>query len=226
MYSIYNKTRAYIFRLLDAKCGTETERMKYFSSFISDYNFDSFLDLGCGKGLLFDNLASFDKSDFLVGVDLLKFRKRKHQHVIASATKLPFRNSVFSLVTAFSLVEHIPKVEREMFYKEAKRVIKKGGIFMIQLPNRYFVIESHTYFPFFGFLPSSMHSFAYRQEYVAVPSLKEVTCSLRRHGFEVCNIEKYEGSFLPFPRFLSRIGFFLLFPMGYIIHTRTKSGGD
>ena len=113
-----------------------------------------------------------------------------------------------------------------MFYKEAKRVIKKKGIFVIQLPNRYFIIESHTYFPFFGFLPSNMHSFAYRHEYVSVPSLKEVTCSLRRHGFEVYNIEKYEGSFLPFPRFLSRIGFFLLFPMGYIIHTRAKDGGD
>lgn len=223
MYNVYNRTRAYLFRLLDAKFGTEAERMKYFFSFISNYDFDSFLDLGCGKGLLFDNLASFDKTDFLVGVDLLKFRNRKYQHVIASATKLPFRNSVFSLVTAFSLVEHIPKIEREMFYKEAKRVIRKRGIFVVQFPNRYFIIESHTYFPFFGFLPSSMHSFAYRREYVAVPSLKEVSYFLKKHGFEICNIEKYEGPFLPFPRFLSKIGFFLLFPMGYIIHTRAKS---
>jgi len=226
MYNIYNRTRAYLFRLLDAKFGTERERMKYFFSFFSNYDFDSFLDLGCGKGLLFDNFASFDKAKLLVGVDLMKVRKRHYQHVVASATKLPFKNSVFSLVTAFSLIEHIPKAERAVFYKETKRVIKKEGIFVIQFPNRYFIIESHTYFPFFGFLPSNMHSFAYRQEYVAVPSLKEVTCSLRRYGFEIYNIEKYEGSFLPFPRFLSKIGFFLLFPMGYIIHTRTKSGGD
>jgi SAM-dependent methyltransferase len=223
MYNIYNRTRAYLFRLLDAKFGTETERIRYFFSFISSYDFDSLLDLGCGKGLLFDNIARFDKAKLLIGVDLMKVRKRQYQHVVASATKLPFKNSVFSLVTAFSLIEHIPKVEREMFYKEAKRVMKKEGIFVIQFPNRYFIIESHTYFPFFGFLPSNMHSFAYRKEYVAVPSLKEVAYSLKEHGFETYNIEKYEGPFLPFPRFLSKLGFFALFPMGYILHTRAKS---
>lgn len=198
--------------------------MKYFSSFISDYNFDSLLDIGCGKGLLFDNIASLDKSKLLVGVDLMKKLRGQYQHVVASATRLPFKNSAFSLVTAFSLIEHIPKAQREMFYREMKRVIRKEGIFMIQLPNRYFIIESHTYLPFFGFLPSSIHSFAYRGGYVAVPSLKVVVCSLKEYGFEACSVEKYEAPFLPFGRFLSKIGLFRLFPMGYIIHARAKGG--
>jgi ubiquinone/menaquinone biosynthesis C-methylase UbiE len=158
MYSIYNRTRAYLFRLLDANFGTETERMKYFSSFVSDYEFDSLLDLGCGKGLLFDSIASSDKTKFLVGIDLMKVHKRKHPHVVASATKLPFRDSIFSLVAAFSLIEHIPKDERKMFYKEAKRVMKKRGIFVIQFPNGYFIIESHTFFPFFWF-PAFKYAF-------------------------------------------------------------------
>jgi SAM-dependent methyltransferase len=226
MYSIYNRTRAYLFRLLDAKFGTETERMKYFFSFISNYDFDLFLDLGCGKGLLFDNITNLGKDKLLIGIDLMKARKNRYQHIVASATRLPFRNDVFSLVTAFSLIEHIPKTERKIFYNEAKRVMKKKGIFVIQFPNRYFVIESHTYFPLFGFLPSNMHQFAYRKEYVAVPSLKEVAGSLKEHGFKTYNIEKYEGPFLPFPRFLTKIGFFILFPMGYIIHARAKSESD
>jgi len=196
--------------------------MKYFSSFISKYDFDSLLDVGCGKGLLFNNVASINKFKLLVGVDLIKNRKRQYQHVVADATRLPFKNSVFSLVTAFSLIEHIPKAKRKMFYKEMKRVVKKEGIFVIQFPNRYFIIESHTYLPFFGFLPSSMHSFAYRGGYVAVPSLKVIIRSLKEHGFEVHNVEKYEGLFLPFGRFLSKIGFFHLFPMGYIIHAQAK----
>ena len=200
------------------------ERMKYFSSFISNYDFDSLLDVGCGKGLLFDNIVGRNKSNLLVGVDLMKNRKGQYQHVVADATRLSFKNSAFSLVTAFSLIEHIPKVEREMFYNEVKRVIKKRGIFVIQFPNRYFIIESHTYLPFFGFLPSSMHSFAYRGAYVAVPSLKVVIRSLKEQQFEVCNIEKYKAPFLPFGRFLSKIGFFRLFPMGYIIHARIKGG--
>ncbi len=198
------------------------ERIKYYASFISNYDFDSLLDVGCGKGLLFDYIVGYDKSKLLVGVDLMKNHTGRYQHVVADATRLPFKNSVFSLVTALSLIEHIPKDERKMFYKEVKRVIKNKGIFVIQLPNRYFIIESHTYLPFFGFLPSSMHSFAYRGEYVAVPSLKVAVETLKEYGFEVCNVEKYEAPFLPFESFLSKIGLFRLFPMGYIIHARAK----
>lgn len=226
MYNAYNRIRAYLFRLLNAKFGTESERMKYYSSFISNYDFDSLLDVGCGKGLLFNNIVSICKSKLLVGVDLMKNHKGQYQHVVADATRLPFKNSAFSLVTAFSLLEHTPKAERKIFYKEMKRVVKKEGIFVIQLPNRYFIIESHTYLPFFGFLPSSMHSFAYRGGYVAVPSLEVVIHSLKEHGFKVYNVEKYEGRFLPFGRFLSKIGFFHLLPMGYMIHVRVKGGNN
>jgi len=200
--------------------------MKYFFSFISNYDFSFLLDLGCGKGLLFDNIVRSDESKLLVGVDLIKNRKENYQHVVASAIRLPFKNDVFSLVTAFSLIEHIPKAERKMFYKEAKRVLKRKGIFAIQLPNRYFIIESHTYIPFFGFLPSSIHSFAYRGGYTAVPSLKNVIHSLKEYGFEIHYVKKYEAPFLPFGYFLGKIGLFRLFPMGYIICARVVEGGN
>jgi len=225
MYNIYNRIRAYLFGLLDAKFATETKRMAYFCSFISNYDFDSLLDLGCGKGMLFDNIVDPAKSKLLVGVDLTKNRKKQHQHIVADATKLPFKNTSFFMVTAFSLIEHITEDEREAFYKEAKRVIKSEGIFTVQLPNRYSIIESHTYLPFFGFLPSSMHSFAYRGEYVAVPSLKVVMNSLKKYRFEICDIKKYTGSFLPFGSFRGKIGLFWLFPMGYIIHAQANNQG-
>jgi SAM-dependent methyltransferase len=220
MYSIYNRIRAYLFSLLNTKVGTEIERMKYYFSFLSIYEFDSLLDLGCGKGLIFDVVAGFNKSKLLVGVDMTRGCKRKYQHIVADATRLPFKNRIFSLVTAFSLIEHIPAAKRDILYKESKRVLRQNGILAIQLPNRYFIIESHTYFPFFGFLPSSIHSFAYRGGYVAVPSLKNVVCSLKKSGFEVHDIKKCEAPFLPFGKFLSKIGLFHLLPMGYMIFTR------
>jgi SAM-dependent methyltransferase len=222
-YNTYNKIRAFLFRLLNTKFSTETERIRYFSSFISNYKFGSLLDVGCGKGLLFDNISCSDKSTLLVGVDLIKNRQRCYQHIVASVNELPFTDDVFSLVTAFSLLEHIPEAQRNMYYEEIRRVIKKEGAFVIQLPNRYAIIESHTYLPFFGFLPSNMHLFAYRNGYVAVPSLKVVIGSLKEHGFDVNRIEKYQAPFLPFGRFLSKIGLFRFFPMGYVIHSRAKS---
>jgi ubiquinone/menaquinone biosynthesis C-methylase UbiE len=215
-----------LFKLLDTKAGTEAKRMKYFFSFISDHSFDSIVDLGCGKGLIYNNIACSDQTALRTGIDLTRNSSKRYQHIVASATKLPFKDSVFSLVTAFSLIEHIPKAERACFYKEARRVMKRRGTFVIQFPNRYFVIESHTFLPFFGFLPSRMHSFAYRREYVAVPSLKEVTRSLEKYGFEKSNTEKYGSSFLPFPRFFSGIGFFNIWPMGYIVHTRKSEASD
>ena len=145
---------------------------------------------------------------------------KRYQHIVADATRLPFKNDAFSLVTAFSLLEHIPKTGRKQLYKEMQRVA--GKELVIQLPNRYFIIESHTFLPFFGFLPSNMHSFAYRGGYVAVPSLKNVVHSLKECGFGVHTIEKCEASFLPFGRLLSRTGLHRLFPVGYVIFARPE----
>ena len=173
--------------------------------------------------MLFDSIVGSDESE-LVGVDLIKNRKENYHHVVASAVRLPFKNNTFSLVTAFSILEHIPEAERKMFYKEAKRVLIGKGIFAIQLPNRYSIIESHTYLPFFGFLPSRMHSFAYRGGYTAVPSLKNVIHFMKEYGFEISDVKKYEAPFLPFGYFLGKIGLFHLFPMGYIICARLAKG--
>lgn len=196
--------------------------MRYFSSFVTKYHFDSILDAGCGKGLLFDNIDNFDESKLLIGVDLQRKKGKRYQHIVADATRLPFKNGTFSLVTAFSLLEHIPKTDRKQFYKEMQRVAGDAGTLVIQLPNRYFIIESHTFLPFFGFLPSNMHSFAYRGGYVAVPSLKNVVHSLKDCGFGVRTVEKCEASFLPFGRLLSRTGLHRLFPVGYVIFARPE----
>ena len=213
MYNIYNRIRAYLFGLLDAKFATETERMAYFCSFISNYDFDSLLDLGCGKGMLFDNIVDPAKSKLLVGVDLTKNSKKHHQHIVADATKLPFKILLFSWSLFLVSWSILPKMKGKR-YTEMTRVIKKEGIFTVRLPNRYSIIESHTYLPFFGFLPSNIHSFAYTGEYVAVPSLKVVIESLKKYRFEICDIKKYMGSFIPFGSFLGKIGLFRLFPMG------------
>jgi ubiquinone/menaquinone biosynthesis C-methylase UbiE len=228
MYSVYTRLREHLFRLLDAKFGIETERAMYFAAFIRS-PVESLLDLGCGIGLLFNVIKNPNKFSLLIGVDLKKGRNNKYQHVVADAIRIPFKASTFSLVTAFSLIEHVPENERESLYKNVKRVIKKKGTLLIQLPNRYALIESHTFLPLFGFLPSRMHSFAYREEaYVSVPSLKALISSLKKNGFHVYDIEKYDAPFLPFGRFLEKIGFFKLFPMGYIfrahasLHSNTK----
>jgi ubiquinone/menaquinone biosynthesis C-methylase UbiE len=223
-YHAYDRIRAYLYKLLDAKFGTNAERMKYYACFLTEYDFNSFLDIGCGKGLIFNNISEREKEkcSFLVGVDLTRTDKRQYEHVVADAGHLPFKDGAFDLATAFSLVEHIPIDKRGQFYVETKRIAKSGGAIIFQLPNRFFVVESHSYFPFFGFLPASMHSFAYRGVYVAVPSLKKLIKDLEECQYKICSVEKYEGIFLPFGEFLSKIGFFHFLPVGYVIHTQVS----
>jgi SAM-dependent methyltransferase len=223
IYGIYDKLRRYLFMLLNAKSGAEFKRAEYFASFIANVDFDSLLDIGCGKGLVFEEIRDPNESKLLVGVDLIRNRSKKYHHISASATRLPFTQTTFSLVTAFSLIEHILEKHRGKLYKDVGRVIKKKGTFLIQLPNRYALIESHTYLPLFGFLPSRTHSFAYRGDYVSVPSLKAVIRSLKENGFNVYGVEKYGAPFLPFGHFLGKIGLFRLFPMGYIIRAHAEN---
>jgi ubiquinone/menaquinone biosynthesis C-methylase UbiE len=223
MYSAYDKIRSFLFRLMDMKMGAESKRLEYFSSFLSERRAESLLDLGCGKGLLFDHFEDSDKSRLFVGVDLTKEHGRNYEHIVADATRLPIRGSAFSFVTAFSLLEHIPQSRRDDFSEEARRIVNSHGTLTIQLPNRYFMIESHTFLPFFGFLPARMHSFAYRGSYVAVPSLKNVIGMLKKHRFQITRIQTYGGLFLPFGEFLSRIGLYRLFPMGYMIEAHPQN---
>ena len=219
MYSLYDNVRQYLANLLDRKYNFWPERMRYFRSFFSHHHFDSILDLGCGSGLLFSTLSNDDTPKLRVGVDLVKRIGKHYQHIVSDVTQLPFKNEIFSAVTALSILEHIPIDRRENFWNEVMRVTQRDGMVIVQLPNRYFPIESHSYLPFFGFLPSCMHSFAYGAHggYTAVPSLRNVVDELQRHGFRLHSIIRYKAPFLPFPKLLHKLGFFRVFPVGYII---------
>jgi SAM-dependent methyltransferase len=82
---------------------------------------------------------------------------------------LPFEDKSFDIVYCSSVIEHvtIPKEEvwgctsqkdfesrswlrQKMFANEIARV---GKQYFIQTPNKWFIIESHTWLPFLGYLP-------------------------------------------------------------------------
>ena len=217
----YYRIRAYVSSLLFGKIGSS--RLEYFSSFITPV--DTILDIGCDKGMVFETIKKPEGVSLIAGVDITRNHSEKYSHVTGDAIKLPVKSSSFSLVTAFSVIEHIHENERGLFYKEAKRVMKENGELLIQQPNRYALVESHTFLPFYGFLPKRWHQVMYTEKevyYVSVPSLKEVLHSLEQNGFKVISIETYDAPFLPFGRYLKKIGLFRLFPMGFIIRARKE----
>lgn len=98
------------------------------------------VDLGCGRGEWLELLSSFGISATGVDLDegmLAACRERGYDVVCEDAigylADLPTES--LSLVSAFHLVEHIPFQALAQLVSEALRVLKPGGILIMETPN-------------------------------------------------------------------------------------------
>lgn len=101
------------------------------------------LDIGCGSGwielmLLDKNAKAIDAID--ISKDVIAKAKaqnlKKVKYKVAGATKLPYPDESFDLVVCFEVMEHIEKEGEPKLFAEAKRVLKKNGIFLLTTPFR------------------------------------------------------------------------------------------
>jgi len=165
----------------------------------------SLLDLGCGDGRLCTLLAR-RFSLLLTGIDIIS-RTVDFPFVRAQAEFLPFKASSFHIVTAFSLLEHIPLKRRVHFLTECRRVLTSDGLLIVQIPNRYFPIEQHTFLPFLGFFPGRIQSRLFGS-YCDVPSTSELKDLMKAGGFDLYTVVRYRFPSLNKPtwaRVLARI---------------------
>lgn len=131
----------------------------YCSASTKSLNTDNYLDLGCGYGVNseifgkeFDNIYCSDLGNAnLVKCKEYMGRSENVFHIAADAQRLPFEDEHFDLVTAISLIEHVP--DQEQMLREALRVLKKGGELVMQFPNRHFFMELHSGIPFYCLVP-------------------------------------------------------------------------
>ncbi len=95
------------------------------------------LDFGCGEGYgsailtpLARAVTSLDSSREAVAIT-----NRKYQIPVvqADARAAPFHSEVFELIVSFEVFEHITGVEN--FLREAYRLLKPGGYFILSTPN-------------------------------------------------------------------------------------------
>lgn len=57
------------------------------------------------------------------------------RYIVADARYLPFRDSRFTMVFSYSVLQHFEKEDAVLAIGEASRVLKSGGNAMIQMPN-------------------------------------------------------------------------------------------
>lgn len=106
---------------------------------MNENNLRTVLDVGCGTGKLVEYLK---KCGFeAIGCDkelqaVITSKKMNNIRVVhGSATKLPFKNNSFDIITSISVIEHLTPREVEKFIAESKRVLKPNGYIFIVTPN-------------------------------------------------------------------------------------------
>lgn len=126
--------------------------------FMHQHGLKKILDVGCGTGKL---VSYFQKQGFTaIGCDNAEEALKISKQIRASATKLPFIQNSFDLVTAISLIEHLSQKDASKFITEAYRVLKpKGFIFLITpnfasplrllFGNKWFGYQDPTHITFF-----------------------------------------------------------------------------
>lgn len=74
--------------------------------------------------------------------------------VVGSATDLSsVPDQAYDLVFSNSVIEHVGDLGQQ--WLAAKEMMRVGKRFLVQTPNRFFVLEPHFLLPFFGVLPAT-----------------------------------------------------------------------
>ena len=159
------------------------------------------LDIGCGNGASLFGLQKDFK--FCVGIDitdehLSEFDAFKQQNNIQNCDfkLLDVEKSVppnqFDRIISFEVIEHLRSEKGVKFYYDA---LKKGGLAVVSVPNKWWIFETHgaklpllpwNRVPFFSWLPRLIHEkFANARIYTK----KRIVNLLKNHGFTVLSTE-------------------------------------
>ena len=99
------------------------------------------LDIGAADGLMLGEIKKRFPDSECVGVDnskeLIAANKDQNIKIIeGDAENLPFSENSFDVVVAAAIIEHLDNPEKML--EEARRVLKRGGIFIVTSPNPFF----------------------------------------------------------------------------------------
>lgn len=104
------------------------------------------LDAGCGAGITLKGLNKYGEA---LGIDIvdeaLKYCGRRGLRKVlkASITQIPFRREVFDLVISNDVLCHKLVVNDEDAIEEINRILKSGGLFIVNLPAHNYLRRWH-----------------------------------------------------------------------------------
>jgi SAM-dependent methyltransferase len=142
IYSVENRIKAYMSRV-----GYFKKRYRRYLSNIKRFQEGGkLLDIGCNIGLFLS--VAREEGFSVVGVELNRacaeyarntFKIEVYSDVVEKAG---FPNHRFDVVTLFDVLEHVP--DMETFLVEVRRILKPGGLLVVQSPNLHSLMASLT----------------------------------------------------------------------------------
>jgi len=140
---------------------------------------DKILEIGCGIGSIVFALS--EKGYDITGIDIsseaIVYGLKKYGNIrlqVQAAESLPYENESFDVVLSFDLLEHIARVDKHI--REVFRVLRTGGYYLFQTPNKYSNIIWETL---------QSRSLRWRHYHPSLHSPKQLLHRLCKHGFEV-----------------------------------------
>lgn len=147
----------------------QQRHLSFLESNIPDLNDRDVLDVGSGEGGFV--VALKKRGMRVLGVDLSKMALDiahlqlscregiENPSILAQAEghQLPFANNSFDLITSIDTLEHIPDLPG--FLQEIQRILKKGGYFYANTPNRHWPYETHCRMYLLHWLPREFRPF-------------------------------------------------------------------
>jgi SAM-dependent methyltransferase len=158
------------------------------------------LDVGCQKGELADYLnahmlMSWEGIDpALPGTETSPYGTPLRS---ASADNIPYPDGYFDCLLLANVFEHISPERRHASFVEMYRVMRPGSILVGQLPNPYFLIESHSRLPFMGWLPVNLQKKYWRLSPVPwghdffTVTLRHLRAEAEKAGFHVVHVNNF-----------------------------------
>ena len=78
---------------------------------------------------------------------------------VADCCALPYPDRSFDWVFSNAVLEHVgDRTKQELFAQEMRRVARIG--YFLSTPNRHFLVDPHTYLPFYHVLPDRIQKLA------------------------------------------------------------------
>jgi SAM-dependent methyltransferase len=108
-------------------------------------NYKDVIEVGCETGvtnLILDdkfNKTYLDLNPFAVSLveAVIKKLNKKGVVVLADMFNIPFDKETFDVVFNAGVIEHFNYTERDLLFKEYKRILRKKGVMIIAFPNHY-----------------------------------------------------------------------------------------